>query len=392
MKTAWLTIRRMIYLCIVWAVGEQLIPTCIAVDNFDTCKQKWAEAIADIRSPAEPSDDSNDYETWGWINQITTHCPHYPGIVDPLFAILDDDNRREEWMQSIQCIDHVVRGGVVLSNANVESLARVLPQVDVYDRRQGLWLLGACKQSAEIAIEAIRPDLVNDHVAIRTFAAASVLRLKPTDETAKQILLMLSASPEISERQRAVRMIGSTGLDIPQFADALRAALKDVDSGVRVLAACSLWEMTRSEDESLPVLISSLSDEIVYINLDAVTFASRTYPSQFLAAISCLGEMSGMVPSAQQVLEDIARKRIQIADDWRAISMALLSANGAAKYPGMQLQEITIHTALDDDGAFSEIAKAQLTRLTAAEMAARLELFEAFRKQEARWKESNSLE
>ncbi|MFO1007736.1 MAG: hypothetical protein U0929_17365 [Planctomycetaceae bacterium] len=240
-----------------------------------------------------------------------------------------------------------------------------------------------------MAIEAIRPELASDHIAIRTFAAASVLRLKPTDEKAKHILLTVSASPEISERQRAVRMIGSTGLDIAQFTEALRSALKDIDSGVRVLAACSLWEITRSEDESLPVLISSLSDEIVYINLDTVTFASRSYPSQHLTAILCLGEMSGTVPGAQQALDDIAKKRIMLADDWRLISMALLLANGTAKYPGMQIQEIAIRTALDDDSVFSEIAKVQLTGMTAAEMSARLELFEAFRKQEARWKESS---
>ena len=167
--------------------------------------------------------------------------------------------------------------------------------------------------------------------------------------------------------------------------------MKDADSGVRVLSSRSLWEITKSADESLPVLKVSLADESVQIDCNTVMYPSATYPSQHLSTINCLGEMAITEPGAKQLLEDIAMKRIAVGDEWPQISQTLISAHGKVKYGEMSFQEAAIRTALADDGVFSEIAKQRFSKRTTVELEETLKLFEAFRKQEALWSEASQL-
>ena len=388
MKTALCIALRTLQIFFLWMIGGVLIQSSFAADDFDACKQRWARALIDIRSP-KPS--PHDYDTWGPISQIATCCPHHPELIDALFSVLNDDTRREDWDQAMQWISQAVHGGVKLSKSNVESLSKILPKLQLYDRDGCMGLLGGQKEHTEIAIAAVRPYLAHEKATLSTIAAAAVLRLDPTDQEARNVLLNVVTSLTIKDRRCSVYRIGRSGVDTPQFREALRVAMKDSDSGVRVLSACSLWEITKSTEESLPVLKASLADEIVQINLNTVMIPSATYPSQHLSTINCLGEMAITEPGAKQLLDDIATKRIVIGDEWQLISLALIRSQGKVKYGAMSFQEAAIRMALADDGVFSEIARKRFSKLPSVELEAKLELFAAFRKQDAIWSEVSKL-
>ena len=388
MKTAlWIALRTL-QIFFLGMIGGVSIQPSFAADDFAACQQSWARALIDIRSSGtEP----HDYETWGPIGQIATYCPHHPELIETLFTVLNDETRREDWDQAMQWIAQAVHYGVKLSKPQVESLVKILPKLPVYHRDGCLSLLGGQKDNAEIAITAVRPYLANEKATLSTIAAAAVLRLSPTDPEAQKVLLNVATSQTIKDRRCATRRMGRSGVDTPQFREALRVAMKDADSGVRVLSACSLWEITKSADESLPVLKVSLADESVQIDCNTVMYPSATYPSQHLSTINCLGEMAITEPGAKQLLEDIAMKRIAVGDEWPQISQTLISAHGKVKYGEMSFEEAAIRTALADDGVFSEIAKQRFSKRTTVELEETLKLFEAFRKQEALWSEASQL-
>ncbi len=384
MKTAlWIALRTFQVLFL-WMIGGVSIQSSFAADVFDACSQSWTRALIQIRSPGLSP---YDYETWGPISQIATYCPHHPELIDTLFSVLNDDTRRDDWDQAMLWISQAVHGGVKLSKSNVESLVKRLPKLPLYDRGGCMSLLGNAKDHVEIATAAVRPYLANDKATVSTVAAASILRLVATDQEAQKVLLTVATSPTVKDRRCSVFRIGRSGVDTPPFREALRVAMKDSDSGVRVLSACSLWQITKSTEESLPVLKASLADEIVQIEFKTAMAPSATYPSQHISTINCLGEMAITEPGAKQLLDDIATKRIEFGDEWPLIAQTLIGAHGKVKYGTMSYQEAAIRMALADDGVFSEIARKRFSKLTNAELESKLELFAAFRKQDAKWSE-----
>lgn len=387
LKTSWRSpFRQFLIVTLCWVAGVS-IRSALAGDDLETWKQDGARALIDVRGSGP---DLQGYETWGPILQIAEFCPHHPELIETLFSVLQDETRRDDWEQAMGCVSTAVHHGFKLSLSHVHTLVAILPKLKVYDCGGCLFLLGTAQEHADIAMAAVRPYLAHDNTPLSTNAAASVLRLNPTDREAHDVLLKVAISMTIKDRRCAVFRMGRSGVDTPQFRDALRVAMKDSDSGVRVLSACSLWGITKSAEEALPVLRASLADESVQIDFSPVSFPSRTYPSQHVSIINCLGEMATTKPAAKQLVEDIAMKKIVVDDEWGAIIPSLIRANGRVKYGETSFQEAVIRTALADDGVFSEIAKNLYSKLTNDERRSRLELYPALREQEALWKELGS--
>lgn len=388
MKTTLLIALRTLPILISWLIYGVSIQSLLAADDFAASKQRWALALVDVQSP-DPS--RHQSETWWAIDEIVKYCPHHPELIDTLFSVLNDDTRRDDWEQAIMNIHTAVQGDARLSKSHVDKLTQILPQIVIYKRGSCIGLLGLQKENAAIAIAAVRPYLASDESALSTRAASSVLRLSPTDQEAQRVLLTLATSQTIKDRRCAVYWMGKSGVDTPQFREALRVAMKDSDSGVRVLSSSSFWEITKSAEESLPVLRASLDDESVFIEFGATIARNVTYPSQHVSTINCLGEMATIDHNAKQLLEDIAMKKITVEDAWASISDSLIRSNGRVKYGVTSFQEAAVRTALADDGVFSEIARKRLSKLTTVELKAKLKLFSAFRKQDAVWSEASKL-
>lgn len=384
MKTSMWNPYRQILIVTLCCFSGVSIRSSLAGDDLETWKQRGARALVDVRG-SDP--DLHGYETWGPILQIAEFCPHHPELIETMFSVLKDETRRDDWVQSMGCVSTAVHYGFKLSQSHVQTLVAILPKLRVYDRGGCLALLGSAKDHAVIAIAAVRPYLAHENAILSAIAAASVLRLAPTDREAQDVLLKVASSMTIKDRRCAVYRMGRSGVDTPEFRDALRVAMKDLDSGVRVLSACSLWGITKSAEETLPVLRASLADESVQIDLSPAFYPSRTYPSQHVSVINCLGEMATTEPVAKQLVEDLAMKKIIVDDEWGAIIFPLIRANGRVKYGETSFQEAAIRTALADDGVFSEIAKKVFSELTTDERRASLELYSALREQEAIWKE-----
>jgi HEAT repeat protein len=165
-------------------------------------------------------------------------------------------------------------------------------------------------------------------------AAGALIQIKKGHPESLDWLLDRLKSDRPLERATAASALGRLGPYGKPAVAKLLERLEDQDSTVRVLAACSLWQLTLEPSRILPVLQGALGDANAEVKLspDGVW---ATHPTQRQLAAFYLG---GMGPAARPAVPDLIGV---LKDKDRVLRSRVLDALGS-----IQLRTPEVYQAL----------------------------------------------
>jgi HEAT repeat protein len=160
------------------------------------------------------------------------------------------------------------------------------------------WLCAQALAAVDPAKAGPALPLLHERVAARSGGLepyVALWRIDPDDPSQPLQALREALRDPWSEfiRADAARYLGLVGPGAKEAVPGLRLALRDPAPGVRVAAALALWQVSRSAEASLPVLI------------DAVKAGGL--PVQRMGAAQALGELGGDARDALPALREAAR-------------------------------------------------------------------------------------